>query len=514
MKRTFIDKLVGLFSPESEVRRLQYRAKAELITRSYDAAKTFSTDDWTSATKGSANLETRGAQETLKNKARDAIRNNPYANRGLSAIVSNVVGAGIVPNIKGKNKLQTKRLNDAWKEWGLTTLCDANGKHNFYGLQAQVMKSVPSDGEIISMREINPAGMQLRLLESDYIVSWRDSGGVNLNDTDTIIQGVKVDKTGRVKSYFLYESHPGEIVTHLGEREVPVGNLDHVYRQDRPGQLRGVSWFHPVLRQLEDFNEFQQATLISRKISACFSAFITTNNEDATLSSSDLIAKREAESMLSPGNIRYLSHGEGIVLASPPKVDGYEEYCNQVLRAIASGLGITFEALTSNYANVNFSSGRMGHLEFRRNVEMWRWGMLIPQFCDPSFQHFLKWCTIVKGIDTAGASVEWVPPSWSMIDPDKEIAAFRNSIRSGLTSYKKAVREQGYDPEELMQEIADSNAELDALGIVLDSDPRKITQAGLLQVEPQQNNSNQSGDNSSVQQNKEVPASGTPQKSN
>lgn len=140
--------------------------------------------------------------------------------------------------------------------------------------------------------------------------------------------------------------------------------------------------------------------------------------------------------------------------------------------------------------------------------------MLIPQFCDPSFQHFLKWCTIVKGIDTAGASVEWVPPSWSMIDPDKEIAAFRNSIRSGLTSYKKAVREQGYDPEELMQEIADSNAELDALGIVLDSDPRKITQAGLLQVEPQQNNSNQSGDNSSVQQNKEVPASGTPQKSN
>lgn len=487
MKITFLDKVIGVFSPKLQAQRVKARGELEFLKRSYDAASRYSTDDSRIITSGSANSETRGAQQTLRNKGRDATRNNPYAGKALASIVSNTVGSGIIPNIKAKSKLQTKRLGDAWKKWAETTLCDSQGRHNFYSMQALALRSIVESGEVLFLKEINSGyGHQLRILESDFIATHKNSIGNN-NTEDRIVQGVRINKSGRVVSYFIFETHPGETTSSYKELEVSKDKLIHIFKQDRPDQVRGVSWFHPVLRQLSDFNEFQQATLINRKVSACFSAFITVNDGDSTLSSADLQAKREADNMLAPGQIRYLSQGEHVELATPPAVQGYDEYCRQTLRAIASGLGVTYEALTSDYSQVNFSSGRMGHIEFRRNVEMWRWSMLIPQFCEPAFEHFLSWANLSEGIPTEGVTCEWICPSWALIDPEKEISAMIKSIRNGLTSRPKAILELGYDPEQLNVEIAESNQKLDDLEIVLDSDPRKTTQAGIFQIDPSQN---------------------------
>ena len=43
---------------------------------------------------------------------------------------------------------------------------------------------------------------------------------------------------------------------------------------------------------------------------------------------------------------------------------------------------------------------------------------------------------------------------------------------------KEAIARQGYDPAQVLAEIGATNAELDALGIVLDTDPRKATKTG------------------------------------
>lgn len=482
MKRNFLDKMIGVFSPEAEMKRLIARARTDAFKRLYDAAGTFETDDWSSATYGSANSEIRLAQKTLRSKGRDAIRNNPYANKVLSAIVSNTVGSGILPNIQGKSELQTRRVKQAWKEWAETSLCDANGKNNFYALQTLAMRSTVESGEIVALKEINPDGMQLRLLESDYIVSEKDTGGIN-PESDSIFQGIKVDKFGRPESYYLYETHPGDENTSSNEREVKARNLCHVYRVDRPGQLRGVSWFHPVIRTLEDLNQFEQATLISKKVQACVSVFIETNNTDSNLSSADLLRKRQMDNMLEPGSVRYLDSGEKATMVAPAASQDYDPFTKRSLMKIGSGMGVPYERVTGDYGNINFSSGKMGDLDFRKNVDTWRWQMLIPQFCEPAFQHFLLWCEFVKGIPTEGVSCEWVPPAWQMIDPTKEISAMADGVRSGLITYKKAILELGYDPETHIEEIAEFNKKLDDLKITLDSDPRKVTKAGLLQVE-------------------------------
>lgn len=479
MKLNTLDKLIGYFSPGTLEKRLHARGKAEFRKRAYEAASTYKTDDWNMVASSSANTETRGAIGTLRDKARHLVRNNAYANKAVAAIVSNTVGDGIKPNIKGRTKRQTKQLMEAWKEWADTPLCDANGKLDYYGLQALVMRSIVESGEVLSMDEWSSRDLvkQIRILEADYIDSSKDLDGNN--------QGIKLDDRGRPISYHLFTSHPGDSFSPK-TISVDATKIQHIYRQDRAGQLRGVTWFHAVIRKLEDFEQYQMMTLISRKIQACFSAFITVKDDDIALSPEEIREKRQSDFTLEPGVARYLSPGEDIRFASPTSLSDYDAYTTQTLRSIAAGLGLPYEAFSGDYSKVNFSSGRMGHLEFRRNVDLWRWNMLIPQFCDPTFKKcFLEWCKIRKGIDIEGVQVEWVPPAWVMIDPAKEISAMNDAIRSGLTTLPRAIKELGYEPDEQFAEIAQTNDKLDELGLVLDSDPRKITKAGQIQSSSQ-----------------------------
>ena len=74
--------------------------------------------------------------------------------------------------------------------------------------------------------------------------------------------------------------------------------------------------------------------------------------------------------------------------------------------------------------------------------------------------------------------------SRELIDPSNEIKAKILETRAGLQSMPEAIRENGYEPEEVLREIAEFNAELDKLGLVLDSDPRRVSSAGLTQARP------------------------------
>ena len=68
-----------------------------------------------------------------------------------------------------------------------------------------------------------------------------------------------------------------------------------------------------------------------------------------------------------------------------------------------------------------------------------------------------------------------------MIEPDKEGLAYQRNIRTGIMTLSEAIRERGYDPDDLLAEMKADNAKLDAMGLVLDSDARRMTQAGQAQ---------------------------------
>ena len=482
MKQTWIDRTLLAIAPKYQIKRLRARMAVDLALRHYEAAAVGRrTSGWRRGG-GDANALLGAVLASVRERARDLVRNNPYAESALGTIADHAVGWGIV----AKPEPAHARTLDAWKAWAETTACDADGRHDFYGLQKLVMRTVVESGEVLIRRRFRRPDdgfaipMQLQVLDPDFLDTTKDSLGL-VEGGDRTIQGVVFDSIGRRKGYWLFKDHPGSsLAGSTASAFVPASEILHVYRAMRPGQARGLSWFAPVLLMFKDFDEFADATLVKQKIAACL-AVLTTDPDGSlpALGTAD-DTQTPAIDSLEPGAILNLAPGRDVKVVEPPQAGDYVEYSKTVLRAIATGLGVTYEDLTGDYANMPFSAARMSRIRHWARVEDWRWRILIPQFCDPVWAWFTQAAAIMQ-LAPATAGVEWAAPPAPMVDPVNEGLAIMRNVRSGIQSLSDALRERGMDPTTVFEEIAADFKTLDKLGIILDCDPRNVTQAGQLQ---------------------------------
>ena len=490
IQMNWYDKLVGFFSPRAAAHRTKYRLYNSFLTRKYEGADAGRrTAGWITSGK-SANAETSMGIIKLRDRARDLVRNNPYAKKGIQVIANNVVGKGIVTQIKidKKSKLSTaeKRVNSIWRAWANTTAIDFEETQNIFGIQRLVMRSIVESGEVLIRKrvtkrreQLGPDGivweippLQLQVLESDFIASTRTVA--RLENGNQINQGIEIDSQGRRVAYHLFQDHPGSLSlipsSKFNTVRVPVDEILHLYLIDRPGQLRGVTWFDAVMIKLRDFDIFEDAQLKRQQCAAMFVAFVhdIEGLDDAT----EVKTEKELGEKMEPGLIEILPPGKSITLAKPPGAENYEEYTSVVLRAISSGLGITVESLTNNLKDVNFSAGRIGFLEMQRNIETWRSLLMLSRFMNPTFTWFRNSMELI-GEDVPNMRAVHTPPKREMIDPVKETEATKTAIRSGLKTLSTAIREAGEDPDLHFEELKRDNETLDRLDLTLDTDARK-----------------------------------------
>lgn len=499
MELNFLDRVALAVSPSWALNRLRSRAAALAVQRHYEAASGGRRTAGWPRSGADANAANGPALHTLRAHARDLCRNNGYARRGRSRIGNGTVGWGIMAKAQLAAGAEADRLQKRWSAWAKGTSCDADGRLNFYGLQRLVMRSIVESGEVlVRRRRRRPSDgleipLQLQVLEADFLDTAKDGPAtVNGQVTGQIIQGVEFDLIGRRVAYWLFDQHPGSGrlrpgATSFTSRRIPAEELLHVFRVDRPGQVRGVSWFAPAIVKLKDFDEYQDATLMRQKIAACFSAFVTdTDGLSAPIGKADDAQDPPIET-LEPGLISYLPAGREISFANPPAVTDVS-YNTATLHGIAVALDVTYEDLTGDYSQVNFSSARMGRLTFNDAVNEYRWDMLVPQMCDPVWSWAMDQLVITGDLETA-PDVEWTPPPMPMIDPEKEGLAYTRAVRSGQMTPSEMIREQGKDPAAHLAEYAADLKLLDELAITLDSDARKVTQAGLAQATSSANGS-------------------------
>ncbi|GIU74766.1 MAG: phage portal protein [Bryobacteraceae bacterium] len=473
----WLDKVIGWFAPARAYRRVHARMSMQAAERfAYEAARsTRRTSGWLAPGTG-PNAEIAGAADRLRNRSRDLVRNNAHAARVVAAISHNAVGTGIVA------RTPAREVAEAWRSW--IEVCDADGTLDWYGIQTLVARAVVESGECLvrfrpRRREdgIWPP-LQLQVLEPDYL----DASKTGPTDNGYAISGIQYDLIGRRVGYWLYQSHPGERFapsSGLTSSFVPASEVLHIYRKDRPGQERGVPWLAPVIMRMRDLDEYEEAELVRKKIEACFSAFVVGGDPARTLGATrtDGTSGQRIE-QFEPGMITYLSDAEDVRFATPQPNAGYADYVRHQLRAIATGLSTPYEILTGDLSQTNYSSIRAGLLEFRRMIEQFRWQVLIPQLCQPVWNRFTRDLGVEERVP-----VTWTPPKWEWVDPLKESAAVTAHIRSGLLTWREAVSEMGYDPDEQLAEIAATNQAWDEAGVVLDCDPRRVTQSGTQQKE-------------------------------
>ena len=110
-----------------------------------------------------------------------------------------------------------------------------------------------------------PVPLQLQVLEADHL----DSGKTEeLRDGGFVLQGIEFDALGRRRAYWLYPTHPGDGRGALVSHRVPADRVLHLFERLRPGQVRGVPWFAPVMLKLRDLDGYDEAELVRKKIEA------------------------------------------------------------------------------------------------------------------------------------------------------------------------------------------------------------------------------------------------------
>src|SRR5512139_372922 len=103
MRVSWWDRLLIGIAPQWGLERVRARATAQLAERHFEAASVGRRTSGWSRRLTDANAAASGATlGYLRAQARDLVRNNPWARRGLRRILTSTVGWGIKPKATGR----------------------------------------------------------------------------------------------------------------------------------------------------------------------------------------------------------------------------------------------------------------------------------------------------------------------------------------------------------------------------------------------------------------------------
>lgn len=464
------------------------------------------TADWMAAGT-SADSELVSSLRPLRNRSRQLCRDNEYAKNAKRTVMLNVVGRGIGLQAQVKKRRGgtfDDKVNDsierAWSHWCKAKRCHTAGKLSWPRLQQLIIQGVFESGEILVRLVRQKFGdsrvrLGLELIEADQIVdTWTGRVAETGNE---IRMGVEVDAWQRPVAYWLYPRHPGDnlaaatLASHNFVR-VPAEEIIHIALFDRPYQTRGVPWMHATLVKLRHMGGYEEAEIVAARASAAIMGFRQKPEPDLPgdgADDADDVVDGERVTDMAPGIIMDLDPGETFTGFNPSRPNAaLDPFMRFMLRSVAAGVGVSYESLSRDYSQSNYSSSRLALLDDRdlwRTLQEW----LIEQLCQPVFDAWLEMAVLggelaLPAYETAPEiyqAVRWAPRGWAWVDPAKETAAAKSAIRSGLTTLTDALAEQGEDIEEHFKR---RRAELDLArqyGLVLDTDPGQVNDKGQTQ---------------------------------
>jgi lambda family phage portal protein len=510
---TVLDRLIGVFSPGAELRRVVDRVK---LQRAYEAASP--RDSWRPRRGGaSAQADHFADAKTLRIKARSLVQNVPYIAASIEARTANVIGTGIVPRFTGPIG---ETLNGLWPQWA--QVCDADGRLDFYGLEALANTAMDVDGEVLVRIRPRlasdglPVPFQLQLLEIDWLDHTRNSGlGGGIPDMppgNILIEGIEYDPLGRVDAYWLWDRHPGDSTVLRGvstfSRRYPayangLPTIIHLFDPTRPGQARGITRLASIIARTRDTQLYEDAELARKNLEARLSVLVsgdasllTNENQMGSTSASgaaDTSVARATGDLgeLRSGGITEVPAGATMTTVEPKAAGGHVEYLSHQLHIITAAMGVTYEMATGDMSQVNFSSARVRLLDVRRGFEHTQWKVIIPRFCRPLADVFAQYAILAGKARDARYGIEYDAPKWDYVNPQQEAQADLMQIAGGLTSISAKLRARGDDPDKVFAEIKKDFDRLKSDGTL---DILFFLQKGTLRVVDQSNDPTVSGD--------------------
>lgn len=448
--------------------------------------------DWV-AQGTSADSELRGSLKQLRYRARQLARDNDYMKNFLREVRINVVGQGIpfqgqVMKQRGKTLDESinTQIESAWARWCRKEFCHTGGTLCFDDIERLLISAIASDGEVYVRKIFRPFGgskipFALELLEADMIDD--DENGVGPTGNE-IRMGVEKDDWGRPVAYYVKTRHPGDYnMISVGKGNaytkirVPANEIIPLYVSERISQTRGIPWIASALKRLHHLNGYEEAEVIAARAGASLMGFI--ESDSGQLQGDDVVGT-ERVSDFQPGVFKYLAPGEKVNVPDLNRPSGqFDPFTRAMIRGVAAGVGVSYESISKDYSQSNYSSSRQALLSDRDNWRvLQKW--MIQNFHQPVFEAWLD-MAVLSGVLSLRdyeinperyQSVRWMPRGWSWIDPQKEVSAYKEAIRGGLTTLSKVVAQDGDDIEDLMAQREREVKRAAELGLVFDTDAK------------------------------------------
>jgi lambda family phage portal protein len=478
------------------------------MKRLYEGAKLSRlTADWL-AGDTSADAEISTSLARLRNRARQLIRDSDHARQAKRTIQNNVIGTGVrmqaqVPMVRGRNgkpRLDTAtndRIEERFKRWARAEFCHTGGTLAFADIERMLIGAAAESGEVfVRMVPMAFGGsgvpLALEVIEADQLDETIDgsTGGVQGQQVPggEWRMGVHLNEWGRPVEYAFLTNHPGDgRYGSVGRRHevVPADQIIHLMVADRPGQSRGVTWFASAIKQLHHLAGYQEAEVVRARAASSLMGFITTQTGAGEELSEGKI-DGEHVTTFEPGVFKTLFEGQGVEIPDLHAPDGqFEPFVRAMLRAMAAGLAISYESLSKDYSQTNYSSSRLALLEDREN---WRTlqQYMIRAFHERVFRAWLRAAVASGDLQLPGyeasperfEQVRWVARGWEWVDPQKEGQAYREAVRDGFMTQAEVVMSRGGDYHELVEQRAAELEEQSQLGLVFDTNPALVAKNG------------------------------------
>lgn len=423
--------------------------------------------------------------QKLRDRSRDAARNDWTGAAGLQHWTTNLIGTGIVPRAKRiKDLTKKKAYSDLWAKW--TKQADSDGVLCFYGQQTLGTRAWLESGEVFARLRIMPADsmdipLKVQLLEADYVPMLDANTWVGMPVGNLLRSGIEFDPYGQRVAYWAFRSHPsdylGLTITSAILNRIPADEMIHVFEPKRPGQIRGVPEFAPVLARARNVADFDDAVLERQKLANLFTAFvkqIIPTNWDGTdpMTGKAIQYDKNGTPMaaLEPGTTQELLAGEEVVFSNPPEAGTtYSEFMRGQNIGTAAGQGLPYELMSGDIANISDRTLRIVVNEFRRYAEQRQWQIIIPMLCQKVRDRWVDIANIVGLIDDADIDdmklVEWSPHGWEYIHPVQDVEGKQIAVDAGFVSRSSVIAGQGDDPDEVDDERKADQDRADKLGL-------------------------------------------------
>lgn len=498
-------RLFGRAEPKQQQRR-----PAMIVMRGFDAAKGDRLKSTWAVSGTSTDDDVYRGAEVVRRRARDHALNNTTAKKFLNMVSTNVVGPNgfrlqsLVADPTGTpDNLARKAIEDAFSRWSTRAGgCDVTGRRSFGDICRTLIRVAARDGEFLVRKvrgkQAGEFGFSLQLLAIDRLdiqLNKQLSGG------SIIKMGVELNTYGKPVAYHVRQSNPVENswVSSDGQRyeRIPAEDIYHGFVTDDTEQTRGYSWMHAALVDTENLGGFKEAAIIAARVGASKMGFFTSPDGDAA-PLADGIDDGGFFTEADPGQFGVLPPGYEFQSWNPDYPNtNFDPFVKACLRSIAAGLGVSYNSLSNDLENVNFSSIRSGVLE-ERDFWMTLQSWFIDAFLEDVFSEWLRMALLSGAIvlpngATLPASkydkfraATWQGRRWQWVDPRADADANISLVNAALKSRRDVISEMGGDIDDTLAQIAQEQSDIERLKIQL-GDPVAHAQINAQQAMAQQN---------------------------